>query len=41
MATINPYLNFPGTTEEAFNFYKSAFGTEFIMLQRFRETLKG
>jgi PhnB protein len=41
MATINPYLNFPGTTEEAFNFYKSVFGTEFIMLQRFKETPEG
>lgn len=35
MASINPYLNFPGTTEEAFNFYKSVFGGEFIALQRF------
>lgn len=35
MATINPYLNFPGTTEEAFNFYKSVFGGEFLMVQRF------
>jgi PhnB protein len=38
MATINPYLNFPGNTEEAFNFYKSVFGGEFIMLQRFKDT---
>lgn len=38
MAAINPYLNFPGTTEEAFNFYKSVFGGEFSVLQRFRET---
>lgn len=37
MATINPYLNFPGTTENAFNFYKSIFGGEFITLQRFRD----
>lgn len=35
MATINPCLNFKGTTEEAFNFYKTVFGTEFIALQRF------
>ncbi|GGH56766.1 PhnB protein [Filimonas zeae] len=35
MASINPYLNFPGNTEEAFNFYKSVFGGEFITLQRF------
>jgi PhnB protein len=32
---INPYLNFEGTTEEAFNFYKSVFGGEFVALQRF------
>ncbi|GAC1427055.1 MAG: hypothetical protein NVSMB7_03790 [Chitinophagaceae bacterium] len=36
--TINPYLNFPGTTEEAFIFYKSVFGGEFSMLQRFKDT---
>jgi PhnB protein len=35
MATINPYLNFQGTTEEAFNFYKSIFGGEFAALMRF------
>jgi len=38
MATINPYLNFKGNTEEAFNFYKSVFGGEFITLQRFKDT---
>jgi len=38
MATINTYLNFNGTTEEAFNFYRKAFGGEFITLQRFGET---
>ena len=38
MATLNPYLNFNGNTEEAFNFYKSVFGGEFITLQRFRDT---
>lgn len=37
MATINPYLNFPGNAEEAFNFYKSVFGGEFIALQRFKD----
>ena len=37
MATINPYLNFLGNTEEAFNFYKSVFGGEFAMLQRFKD----
>lgn len=29
MARVSTYLNFPRTTEEAFNFYKSVFGTEF------------
>ena len=38
MATINPYLNFNGNTEEAFNFYRSVFGGEFITLQRFKDT---
>jgi PhnB protein len=38
MATLNPYLNFPGNTEEAFNFYKSVFGGEFMMVQRFKDT---
>lgn len=26
---VNPYLNFDGNAEEAFNFYKSVFGGEF------------
>ena len=30
MAKINPYLNFDGQAEEAFNFYKSVFGGEFM-----------
>ena len=29
MAKVSIYLNFQGKTEEAFNFYKSAFKTEF------------
>lgn len=29
MARVTTYLNFPGNTEEAFNFYKKVFGTEF------------
>ena len=29
MARVSTYLNFPRNTEEAFNFYKSVFGTEF------------
>lgn len=30
MTTINPYLNFPGNAEEAFKFYQSIFGGEFL-----------
>ena len=37
MEKINPYLHFLGNSEEAFNFYKSVFGGEFAMLQRFGE----
>lgn len=37
MATINPYINFDGNTEEAFNFYKSVFGGEFVMVMRYGE----
>lgn len=29
MASVSTYLNFDRNTEEAFNFYKSVFGTEF------------
>ena len=29
MAQVSTYLNLPGNTEEAFNFYKTVFGTEF------------
>ena len=37
MATVNPYLNFNGNCEEAFNFYKSVFGGEFQYLGRFKD----
>ncbi|MFC4873474.1 VOC family protein [Negadavirga shengliensis] len=30
MARVSTYLNFPRNTEEAFNFYKSVFGTQFF-----------
>jgi PhnB protein len=30
MAKISIYLNFQGNTEEAFNFYKAVFNTEFV-----------
>lgn len=41
MATVNPYLNFSGNTEEAFNFYKSVFGTEFLAVVRFKDSPGG
>ena len=41
MKAINPYLNFPGNTEEAFNFYKSVFGGEFVGLTRFSDIPDG
>lgn len=37
MKATNPYLNFDGNTEEAFTFYKSVFGGEFLALLRFRD----
>lgn len=37
MATINPYLNFMGNTETAMNFYRSVFGGEFTIFQRFKD----
>jgi PhnB protein len=35
MARVSTYLNFNRTTEAAFEFYRSVFGGEFNMLQRF------
>lgn len=37
MATINPYINFNGNAEEAFQFYRSVFGGEFAKLVRFKD----
>jgi PhnB protein len=37
MPRVSTYLNFPGNTEEAFNFYKSVFGGEFGHIARFGE----
>ena len=31
MASVSIYLNFMGKAEEAFTFYKSVFGTEYLM----------
>lgn len=33
--SIDPYITFNGNCEEAFNFYKSAFGSEFEFIGRF------
>ncbi|MGB3343227.1 MAG: VOC family protein [Aequorivita sp.] len=37
MALINPYLHYNGNAEEAFSFYKSIFGGEFISIMRFKD----
>jgi PhnB protein len=37
MKNANPYLNFPGNTEEAFAFYRTVFGGEFLSVVRFRD----
>ncbi|MFM6975375.1 MAG: VOC family protein [Sphingobacteriaceae bacterium] len=37
MPKINPHINFNGNAEEAFNFYRSVFGGEFIRLVRFKD----
>jgi PhnB protein len=37
MAIINPHINFNGNAEEAFNFYKSVFGGEFVKIIRFKD----
>ena len=38
MKQLNPYLNFPGTCEAAFNFYKAAFRVEFSFFSRMGDT---
>ena len=37
MAQVNPYINFRGNCEEAFNFYKSVFGGDFEMVSRYKD----
>jgi PhnB protein len=37
MTKVHPYLNFPGTCEEAFNYYKSIFGGDFTFVGRFKD----
>jgi PhnB protein len=41
MITLNPYLHFNGNTEEAFDFYKSVFGGEFVSFQRYKDMPQG
>jgi len=42
MKSVNPYLNFQGNTEEAFNFYKKVFGGDFPGgVFRFKDTEMG
>ena len=37
MKQVNPYLNFPGQTEEAFGFYRSVFGGSDLQVVRYRD----
>jgi len=37
MRAINPWINFNGNAQEAFNFYKSVFGGEFTRIVRFKD----
>jgi PhnB protein len=37
MTTLNPWINFNGNAEVAFNFYKSVFGGEFGNITRFKD----
>jgi PhnB protein len=41
MTSVNTYLTFPGQCEEAFNFYKAAFGGEFTYIGRYGEMPPG
>ena len=37
MIKLNPYLNFDGNCEEAFNYYKKVFRVEFSYFSRMSE----
>ncbi|HQT23909.1 MAG: VOC family protein [Sphingobacteriales bacterium 17-39-43] len=37
MALINPHINFNGNAEDAFIFYKSVFGGEFVKIMRLKD----
>lgn len=41
MARVSIYLNFMGQTEEAFNFYKSVFGTEYSYVFQYMKDVPG
>jgi PhnB protein len=36
MKAVNPYLKFSDNCEEAFEFFKSVFGGEFVTVMRFK-----
>lgn len=37
MKSVNPYLKFPGNSEEAFDFYHGVFGGDFAAVVRYRD----
>lgn len=41
MAVANVYLNFNGNCEEAFNFYRSVFGVDFLVFSKFKDMPAG
>ena len=41
MVTLASYLVLPGNTEEAFKFYKAAFGGEIMGIQRYKDIFPG
>ena len=41
MAIVNPYLNFNGNTEEAFDFYRSVFGHDYCNIIRYKDLQDG
>jgi PhnB protein len=41
MKAINPWINFNGNAEEAFNFYRLVFGGEFAKVIRFKDLSSG
>lgn len=37
MKSVNPYVNFAGNTEAAFEFYKTVFGVELMAMLRYKD----